>query len=166
MACETLWLGDKGSIARVEKVQSYSAHSIQVGKAGLGHPFGRCFEREWQSVGMQPVAFSMQKKLRRNTNDMLTPEQRRTKPSLGAMQDVLCIQLLTAACSHKTHTSQMNQFMKFCPTIRFALGDEEAVVSWIFHARETLQTQEHTGNETRNIEMVSRSAVATWNSRY
>ena len=38
----------------------------------------------------------------------------------------------------------MNQFMKFCTTIGFALGDEEAAVSWIFHARETLQRRKNT----------------------
>jgi hypothetical protein len=30
-----------------------------MGGAGLGHPFGRCFEREWRSVEMLAVAFNM-----------------------------------------------------------------------------------------------------------
>ena len=29
------------------------------GSAGLCHPFGRCFERDWQSVQIQAVAFNM-----------------------------------------------------------------------------------------------------------
>jgi hypothetical protein len=48
----SLWNRDRLVLGMVDKV-------ADKGSAGLGHPFGKNFEREWQSVSMLAVAFNL-----------------------------------------------------------------------------------------------------------
>lgn len=63
------------------------------------------------------------------------------------IQVALRAKLLAGAYSKNTistHTGQMTQFVNFCETMGYSLGDETAVVSWIFHSRETLYRRKNT----------------------
>lgn len=43
-----------------------------------------------------------------------------------------------------SHTRQMNQFVSYCHSINYALADETAVVSWMFHAKEMIHRKKNT----------------------
>ena len=44
----------------------------------------------------------------------------------------------------KSHTNQMSQFVSYCHLMGLELGDHNAVVAWVLHARDTLHRRKNT----------------------